>query len=75
MRRAFVEIKYYGKYNSYHINFNNEKHYNAWFEKISRNGKVLGIRFHDGKDVWDNENYFDAYNADKTWEKIKGTNE
>ena len=59
MREAIVEVKTYGKYSTYKIEFQNEKHFNRWFERISRNGKVLGVVFKDGQKDWPKDSIID----------------
>lgn len=78
MRRAIAETKSHkGVYKRYSITFKNEDHFNAWYNKCLRYGKVIGVQFLDGKgDNWKTEDDpHDAMIADQRWDNIKGINE
>lgn len=60
-REAIVEVKNYGKYKTWNMEFQNEKHFDRWFDSISRNGKVIGVVFKDGQKNWPKKNDNDSY--------------
>lgn len=76
-RRATVETKSNrGVYKAYSITFKNQGHYNAWWNKVSMFGKIIGVTFEDGKseDAWGDDPH-DAMITDQRWNRIKGINE
>ena len=63
-------------YETYEITFNDERHFDNWYNKVSKYRKIIGIEWIDGSTEWKtDDDPFDAMICDQRWNAIKGLNE
>ena len=50
--KAFVQYELFGKFREHIKNFTDKEHYNNWYDYVSNNGKVRGIKFESKNINW-----------------------